>query len=90
MEFTVNLTTEQIIDFIQQIPPKDKIAVLTTLAEQAHAEHAEQIKYGEAKVRKICAARGLDWDAMTEEERIDFIDDLVHEDRDSFDKRRHS
>ena len=55
--------------------------VLTTLAEQAHAEHAEQMKYGEAKVRKVCAARGLDWDAMTEEERIDFIDNLVHEDR---------
>ena len=86
MEFTINLTTEQIIDFIQQIPPEEKIAVLTTLAEQAHAEqahaeHADQIKYGEAKVRKVCAARGLNWDAMTEEERIDFIDDLVHEDR---------
>ena len=54
---------------------------LMVLAEQAHAKHNEQIKYGEAKVRKICAARGLDWDAMTEEERIDFIDDLVHEDR---------
>ena len=81
MEFTVKLTTEQVIDFIQQIPPKEKIALLTTLAEQAHAEHAEQIKYGETKMRKISAARGLDWDAMTEEERIDFIDDLVHEDR---------
>ena len=81
MEFTVNLTTEQIIDFIQQIPPEEKLVVLTTLAEQAHAGHTEQIKYGEAKVRKVCAARGLDWDAMTEEERIDFIDDLVHEDR---------
>lgn len=81
MEFTVNLTTEQIIDFIQQIPPEEKIAVLTTLAEQAHAEHTEQIQYGEAKVRKVCEDRGLDWDAMTEEERIDFIDDLVHEDR---------
>ncbi len=81
MEFTVNLTTEQIIDFIQQIPPEEKIAVLTTLAEQAHAEHAEQIQYGEAKVRKVCEARGLDWDTMTEEERIGFVDDLVHEDR---------
>ena len=81
MELTVNLTTEQVIDFLQQIPPEEKIAVLTTLAEQAHAEHAEQITYGEAKMRKICAARGLDWDTMTEEERIDFIDDLVHEDR---------
>ncbi len=81
MEVTLKLTTEQVIDFIQQIPPEDKIAVLTTLAEQAHAEHADQIKYGEAQVRKICAARGLDWNTMTEEERIDFIDDLVHEDR---------
>jgi tRNA U34 2-thiouridine synthase MnmA/TrmU len=81
MELTVKLTTEQVIEFIQQIPPEEKIAVLTTLAEQAHADHAEQMRYGEAKVRKICAARGLDWDAMTEEKRIDFIDDLVHEDR---------
>ena len=81
MEFTVKLTTEQVIGFIQQIPPQEKIAVLTTLAEQAHAEHAEQIKYGEAKIREISAARGLDWDAMTEEERIDFMDELVHEDR---------
>ena len=81
MELTLELTTEQIIDFIQQIPPEEKITVLTTLAEQAHAEHADQIKYGEAKIRKISAARGLDWNAMTEEERIDFIDDLVHEDR---------
>ena len=83
MEFTVNLTTEQIIDFMQQIPPEEKLVVLTTLAEQAHAEHAKQIEYGETKMRKLCAARGLDWDAMTEEERIDFIDDIVHEDRES-------
>lgn len=81
MELTLKLTTEQIIDFIQQIPPEKKVAVLTTLAEQAHAEHAEQMKYGEAKMRNITASRGLDWDTMTEEERIDFIDNLVHEDR---------
>ncbi len=80
MKFTVKLTVKEIIDFIQQIPPREKIALLTTLAEQAHAEHAEQIEYGEAQVRKICASRDLDWDAMTEEERMDFINDLVHED----------
>ena len=81
MDLTIKLTTEQVIDFIQQIPPEEKLVVLTTLAEQAHTEHAEQIKYGEIKIRKLCAARGLDWDAMTEEERINFIDDIVHEDR---------
>ncbi|RKU21306.1 hypothetical protein C6499_22090 [Candidatus Poribacteria bacterium] len=81
MKFSVKLIVKEIIDFLQQIPPREKIARLTKLTEQAHGEHAEQIKYGEAKIRKVCAARGLDWDAMTEEERIDFIDDLVHEDR---------
>ena len=29
----------------------------------------------------LCQSRGLDWDAMTEVEREDFIDGLIHEDR---------
>ena len=39
------------------------------------------MKYAESKIRKVCAARGLDWDAMTEEKRLDFINDIVHGDR---------
>ncbi|MDE0184680.1 MAG: hypothetical protein OXP71_04405 [Candidatus Poribacteria bacterium] len=35
----------------------------------------------EAQFRQLCAARGLNWDTMTETERQDFVDDLVHEDR---------
>ena len=33
----------------------------------------------QAKVRQLCAERGLDWDAMSEQAREDFIDDIVHE-----------
>jgi hypothetical protein len=29
----------------------------------------------------LCAARGLNWAVMTEDQREAFIDDLVHEDR---------
>ena len=32
------------------------------------------------KVRQLCAERGLDWDAMSEQAREDFIDEGVHED----------
>ena len=32
------------------------------------------------KVRRLCAERGLDWDAMSEQAREDFIDESVHED----------
>lgn len=34
-----------------------------------------------AQFQQLCADRGLNWDAMTEAERENFVDDLVHEDR---------
>ena len=81
MNATIKLTTEQVIDFIQQMPPKEKRAVLIALAEKASMGEEERMKYAESQVRQLCTSRGLNWDTMTEEEREDFIDDLVHEDR---------
>ena len=81
MNATIQLTTEQVIDFIQQMPPKEKRAVLIALAEKASIGEEERMKYAESQVRQLCASQGLNWDTMTEEEREDFIDDLVHEDR---------
>ena len=64
------------------IPSLPKLrAVLIALAEKAGIGEEERMKYAESQVRQLCASRGLNWDAMTEEEREDFIDDLVHEDR---------
>ena len=81
MNATIKLTTEQVIDFIQQMPPKEKRAVLIALAEKASVGEEERMKYAESQVQQLCASRGLNWDTMTEEEREDFIDRLVHEDR---------
>ncbi len=81
MNATIELTTEQLIDFIQQMPPKEKRAVLIALAERTSVGEEERMKYAEAQVRQLCTSRGLNWDTMTEEEREDFIDDLVHENR---------
>lgn len=81
MNATIELTTEQLIDFIQQMPPKEKRAVLIALAERTRVGEEERMKYAESQVRQLCTSRGLNWDTMTEEEREDFIDDLVHEDR---------
>ncbi len=83
MNLTIELTTEQIIDLVQQMPPEEKLTILKALAKETSAEREERMKYAESKVRKVCAARGLDWDAMGEEERLDFINDIVHEDRES-------
>ena len=81
MNLTVELTTDQVIDFVQQIPPEEKREVLLALAEQAEANRASRMDYAEAQLRKLCASRELDWDTMTEEERENFVDDLIHEDR---------
>ena len=81
MNLTLELTTEQVIDFLQQMPPEEKLTVLKALAKEARAGRAERMKYAESKVRELCAERGLDWDAMTEDERLYFINDIVHEDR---------
>ena len=45
------------------------------------ANRAARMTYAEAQLRQLCASRGLDWDAMSEVEREDFVDDLIHEDR---------
>lgn len=76
MNATIELTTEQLIDFIQQMPPKEKRAVLIALAERTSVGEEERMKYAEAQVRQLCTSRGLNWDTMTEEEREDFIDTL--------------
>lgn len=76
MNLTLELTTEQVIDFLQQMPPEEKLTVLKALAKEARAGRAERMKYAESKVRELCAERGLDWDAMTEEERLGFINEV--------------
>jgi hypothetical protein len=41
----------------------------------------ENLRIGEERMRQLAAQRGLDWDAMTDEDRILFVDDLIHEGR---------
>lgn len=81
MNLTVELTTDQVIGFVQQMPPEEKRAVLLALASQSDVSRAERMDYAEAQLRNLCASRELDWDAMTEAERENFVDDLIHEDR---------
>ena len=44
-------------------------------------DQAARMDYAEAQFRQLCTSRGLDWDEMTETDRENFVDDLIHEDR---------
>lgn len=75
MNVPTELTTNQ------EVLPEDKQLILSAAAEQADVEQKALMDRAEAELRKLSASRGLDWDMMTDEERIDFVDDLIHEDR---------
>ena len=81
MNLTVELTTDQVVGFVQQMPAEERRALLLAIAEQAAANQEARIDYSETQLRQLCAERGLDWDAMSEAERENFVDDLIHEDR---------
>ncbi len=77
----LELTDEQVVELILQLPPERQRAVLQILNATRDAWWARIVAEGEQQMRRLCAERGLNWDSMTEEEREAFIDDLIHEDR---------
>lgn len=78
---TLEVTDEQVVELVKQLPPVRQRAALMALAGDATARREERMKYGEEQLRRLCSGRGLDWDKMSEEQREALVDDLVHEDR---------
>jgi hypothetical protein len=78
---SVELTTEQIASLVRQLPVERKREVLMALAGDSQSGRSKRMTYAEQQLRKLCAERGLDWDAMSDSEREAFVDDVLHEDR---------
>ena len=77
---TSQLTTEQAVQIIKQLSPQGKRAILVALAEEHEKQREALLEYGDQRIRNICAQRGIDWTSLTDEEREQFIDKLLHED----------
>ncbi|MCP4535872.1 MAG: hypothetical protein GY832_01895 [Chloroflexi bacterium] len=75
---TLKIPESQIVEWVQQVSPAAKRAVLKKLIPQLD-EFENLVDYGNQRVRALCAERGLDWDSLTEEEREQFMDKLLHE-----------
>lgn len=78
---TLELTEEQVIELVKQLPFTSKQAVLQVLGAERERWWEETLIQGEQQMRRLCAERGRDWDRMSEDEREAFVDELVHEDR---------
>jgi capsule polysaccharide export protein KpsE/RkpR len=77
----LELTDEQVVELVKQLPAERRRAALVALAEDATQGREERMKHAKSQLRRACAERGLDWDKMSEDQRETFVDGLLHEDR---------
>jgi hypothetical protein len=77
----LELTDAQVLELVQQLPPERKRAALLALAAGAGQLREGRMQFAEGQLRRVSAERGLTWDEMSEDQRQDFVDDLLHEDR---------
>jgi hypothetical protein len=76
---TLTLSDEQVVELVKQLPPRQQAEVFKYLILQQWSTWDSLSNYGTERVRIVAQEHGLNWDAMTEEERETFIDDVVHE-----------
>ena len=75
----LELTDEQVVSLVRQLPPARRRGALLALAQDASVRRDERLKFGEAQLQKLCAERGLDWARLSETQREEFINRLLHE-----------
>ena len=75
----LELTDEQVLSLVRQLPAPSKKAALLALAEDASRRRDERLTQAEQQLRQRARERGLDWDAMNEDARETFVNRLLHE-----------
>ena len=73
------LTDQQVISLVRQLPAERKRSALLALAQEAQVRRDERLSQGEAELRRRCAERGWDWDRLSDDEREEFVNRLLHE-----------
>ena len=66
---------------VEQMPLRKEPARPIAHAGPELPKRTPLMDYAELQLRRLCASRELDWDAMTGDEREAFVDTLIHEDR---------
>ena len=75
---SVELTNEQIVELVRQLPIATKRDVLLALAGDAQARRRERMALAAEQLRQRAAEHGLNWDTMSDDDRQALADDLIH------------
>ncbi len=81
MTLTITLTDEQVMALVDQLPPQRKSELFSRLARREWPIWAQVVSEAEPQARRLAAERKLDWDSLSDDERIALVDDLIHEGR---------
>ena len=78
----VALSTEEkvIVDLFRKLAPERRAHVMLAMAGTDPDGWARYQRQGEERLRRIAAERGMTWDAMTDEQRQDFVTGLLNGD----------
>lgn len=74
------LSDDQVIELVKELSEHKKQELLKLLLLQPWESWTKLTHDGPEKARQAAQLRGKNWDAMTEDEREEFIDELLHED----------
>ena len=72
---------QHVLDIIGTLPVERRRVLLYELAKDSEDAWQRNTAYAEQQLRKLAAERGQNWDEMTDQQRQEFVDDLLHEDR---------
>ncbi|MFN4851095.1 hypothetical protein [Microcystis sp.] len=75
----LTLSNEQVIDLFKQLPEAQQKEVYKILILSQWRQLEPVFNEGAERARIVAKERGRDWDTMTEDEREEFIDEIVHE-----------
>ncbi len=74
----LTLTNEQVIELFKQLPEDQQKEVYKILILGQWGHLKPVFDEGAERARIVAKERGRDWDTMTEDEREEFIDEIVH------------
>ena len=75
----LTLSNEQVIELVKQLPEAQQQELFRFLIQRQWGNMEAITDYGSQQAKIVAAERGYDWDTMTEEEKEEFIDNIVHE-----------
>ncbi len=67
------------LEIIGRLPPARRRAILYELARDAEAAWKRNTAFAEEQLRRIAFERGRDWDQMNDDQRQDFVSELLAE-----------